>query len=193
MNKISKMLAITLPLTLCFQSAAVNAATEVLTIQPSAGIPYSSGTLVSGGNGPWTEIENAAFNDAYTFNFDFGPSAPVANLNIQYGGLNIGNHTFASLTGALWQDNGALGVDAGDVFLGNITGSNAPNIFTNVANGKYYLNVAGVPDPLDGNGTTFGMHIAVTPVPEPETYALMLGGLALVGFTSRRRKTGPKA
>lgn len=29
----------------------------------------------------------------------------------------------------------------------------------------------------------------VTPVPEPETYAMMLGGLALVGAIARRRKT----
>lgn len=31
---------------------------------------------------------------------------------------------------------------------------------------------------------------AVVPVPEPETYALMLAGLGLVGFTARRRKAG---
>ncbi len=30
---------------------------------------------------------------------------------------------------------------------------------------------------------------AITPVPEPETYAFMLGGLALVGWAARRRRT----
>lgn len=34
----------------------------------------------------------------------------------------------------------------------------------------------------DGEGLT------MTPVPEPETYAMMLGGLALVGLASRRKK-----
>jgi hypothetical protein len=193
MNKISKMLAVTLPLAFCLQSGVASAATETITMQPSAGIPYASGTLVSGGNGPWTEIENAPFDDAYTFNFDFGPSVPTANLNIQYSNQIVGNHTFTSLTGALWQDNGPVGVDAGDVLLGNLIGGNAPNLFSNLANGSYYLNIAGTPDPLGGNGSTFGMHIEVTPVPEPETYALMLGGLALVGFSARRRKTEPKA
>jgi hypothetical protein len=29
----------------------------------------------------------------------------------------------------------------------------------------------------------------VAPIPEPETYALMLAGLGVVGFMARRRKT----
>jgi hypothetical protein len=31
-----------------------------------------------------------------------------------------------------------------------------------------------------------------TPVPEPETYALMLAGLGLLGFVSKRGKMGDK-
>ena len=30
--------------------------------------------------------------------------------------------------------------------------------------------------------------LSVTPVPEPETYALMLAGLGAVGFIARRRR-----
>ena len=37
-------------------------------------------------------------------------------------------------------------------------------------------------------GTRFG-GVAIAPVPEPETYALMLAGLGLVGFMARRRKS----
>ena len=40
---------------------------------------------------------------------------------------------------------------------------------------------------LDG-GNTLHIAAAVAPVPEPETYALMLAGLGLVGFMARRRK-----
>jgi hypothetical protein len=33
-----------------------------------------------------------------------------------------------------------------------------------------------------------GEHLVVSAVPEPQTYALMLGGLGLLGFMARRRK-----
>lgn len=43
----------------------------------------------------------------------------------------------------------------------------------------------GVADPLDFQGRLIDVAIAV---PEPETYALMLGGLSLVGWIARRRR-----
>lgn len=38
---------------------------------------------------------------------------------------------------------------------------------------------------VDNSGSIL---VNVTPVPEPETYAMMLGGLALMGFAARRRR-----
>ena len=40
--------------------------------------------------------------------------------------------------------------------------------------------------PVENRSTAFAMYTA--PIPEPETYALMLAGLALLGFTARRRR-----
>jgi hypothetical protein len=37
------------------------------------------------------------------------------------------------------------------------------------------------------------LHLAVAPVPEPSTYAMVLAGLALVGFVTRRRRDGSRA
>lgn len=38
-------------------------------------------------------------------------------------------------------------------------------------------------------GRTFGAQIDVAAVPEPETYAMLLSGLGLLGFVARRRKS----
>ena len=35
---------------------------------------------------------------------------------------------------------------------------------------------------------SYGGNVAVSPIPEPETYAMMMAGLGLVGFMARRRK-----
>jgi len=41
----------------------------------------------------------------------------------------------------------------------------------------------------DNYGNRFSDYgVSVTAVPEPETYALMLAGLGVVGFMARRRK-----
>jgi hypothetical protein len=51
----------------------------------------------------------------------------------------------------------------------------------------HWLNNGGqVPD--FSNLTLFARDVVTTPVPEPETYALMLAGLGMLGFIARRRR-----
>lgn len=51
--------------------------------------------------------------------------------------------------------------------------------------GTYYLQVTGA---VTGNvGGSYAGDISVLAVPEPETYGMMLGGLALVGLVARRK------
>jgi len=45
-------------------------------------------------------------------------------------------------------------------------------------------------NPVYENWYGFTVGVPVVAVPEPETYALMLAGLAALGFVARRRKTG---
>jgi hypothetical protein len=56
--------------------------------------------------------------------------------------------------------------------------------FSGLAAGDYFLTYAGV-----GTGS-YGGVLEVTAVPEPETYALMLAGLGVVGFMAARRSRG---
>lgn len=59
-------------------------------------------------------------------------------------------------------------------------------------NGDLILTVHGYAGLLGSTGAdiaaSYSGTINVSAVPEPETYALMLGGLALIGFVARRRK-----
>jgi hypothetical protein len=58
--------------------------------------------------------------------------------------------------------------------------------FANLANGPYTLAVEG--KVLGSSGGSFGGNVNVSPVPEPSTWAMMLGGFGLLGFLARRRK-----
>ena len=56
----------------------------------------------------------------------------------------------------------------------------------NLVAGNYYLQVNGTL--VSDAGASFGGAVMMAPVPEPETYGMMLGGLGLLGFLARRRK-----
>jgi hypothetical protein len=55
----------------------------------------------------------------------------------------------------------------------------------NLTAGSYFLRVSGFV--VSDAGASFGGNVNVSPVPEPATYGMMLGGLALMGLLARRR------
>ena len=167
MNKLTKLVTVAIPLAFSLYSSIAGATNVNL------------GTLAAGGNGPFYELETVAFDDNYSFNFNFGPAFSSANVNIQFDDLLVGGHSIPNLAASLY--------DSGNNLISALAGNNA---FNNIllSNGSYYLNITGTPLPAaDPNGAEFGVHFEVTPVPEPETYALMLAGLGLIGLTARRR------
>ncbi len=78
---------------------------------------------------------------------------------------------------------------SGTTLLGSIVGPTA-STFTSLAAGTYSLNVFGNPSGQFGGGYAGFVAGVTAPVPEPETYAMMLAGLAAVGFLARRRQNG---
>jgi len=57
---------------------------------------------------------------------------------------------------------------------------------TNLAAGNYYLQVSG--NVLSNESASFGGAASLVPVPEPETYGMMLGGLGILAWLARRRR-----
>ncbi len=76
--------------------------------------------------------------------------------------------------------NGMLtGMNLMDTDLGSINPGNAGNFYVNLHNGAFPGGA--IRGQLQYIGTV------TAPIPEPETYALMLAGLGLVGFMAKRR------
>ena len=77
------------------------------------------------------------------------------------------------------------GNDAG--YLSFSTGTSTA-YFNNLAAGTYFYEFFGY-NKGTGNSEVSFSSTFTNAVPEPETYALMLGGLGVIGFLARRRKT----
>jgi len=116
-------------------------------------------------NGTVDALATAVSNDALTkFNIDGGK----VELFLSNGDSNYAN----------------------DVSMGSFEfDSTAVNSsFSSLLAGDYYYQVTGAV--MGNKGGGYQLFSEVTPVPEPETYAMLLAGLGLVGFMVRRRKTG---
>jgi hypothetical protein len=145
-----------------------NPTDDIILIANNPAVPnFYTGTF---GRTPTLE---GAFTDVYTFS----PSATsgswasgsLSNVRLQnLGGLNLSS---VSLNGNDFVKFGNSYWELSDVSL---------------LAGPLTLTVIGT---LNEGGSYSGtLNLLLAPVPEPETYAMMLGGLGLLGFMARRRK-----
>ena len=90
---------------------------------------------------------------------------------------------------SLFSSNGNL------ITTGTLGSSGAVDIWTlnadSLAVGNYYLQVSG--SLVSNTSGSFGGSMMLTPVPEPETYGMLLAGLGVVGMIARRRKAAKQA
>ncbi|MDN2678874.1 FxDxF family PEP-CTERM protein [Janthinobacterium sp. SUN033] len=136
----------------------------------------------------WTGGFNAtpdplgAFTDTFTFTPDatFGSTAQafLANLSVTGSDASSINFSSANLNGIALTGFGGptvFGYAQGEVLAPTNLLFNGPMVLTVMGNsngGSY--------------GGTFNLNLA--PVPEPETYGMLLAGLGVLGFLARRRK-----
>lgn len=156
-----------------FNTYAVHNATYTSTynIGTLTATPYSNVATVSGG-----------FSDRYNFSI-LAPSTTAGSavtLDLNLG--NLGFHV-SGLSLDLYSAGGSL------YDTDTVTGptDTAVSVNATLATGNYFFRVQGTGN---GNNTGKGMYAftaAATPVPEADTYALMLAGLGLVGFAVSRR------
>lgn len=91
--------------------------------------------------------------------------------------FNLSNASSVNVSTFL--NGSVLAVNADVLGSGHLEGTLIANSLSAGANGKLELGYE-----------TFRPYVPTSPVPEPETYALMLAGLAAVSFIARRRKLG---
>jgi hypothetical protein len=126
-------------------------------------------------------------SESFTDHILFQTSSPfTAQLFDNY--TNFSN--FASLTAGLYTDDGFHTL----VYAADPNTPSAPFAWSNavpsgpIAAGNYQVHISGVmaasitPNPTGESGG-----IVLAAIPEPETYAMMLAGLGLMGFIARRR------
>ena len=120
--------------------------------------------------------------------------------NLTVGTIHIGS--ISNLVGSFWAANSIELAPGYSVSLSSVTfssgsvgalvdtdGSITGFSFSNVAVGDYLVKASGT---LNGDGQLNGLQVIsasynITPVPEPESYAMLLAGLGLMGTIARRR------
>jgi hypothetical protein len=127
-----------------------------------------------------THHVGGAFTDTFTFSPSVGPSFVDGSLvTIGFNWKQNIDFTSADLNGnpLSLSPNGAI--EGGGLFPVSASGILVLTVHGIAGNGR------DVPVGASYSGT---LNVNPMPVPEPETYALMLGGLGAIAFVARRRK-----
>lgn len=123
------------------------------------------------------------FIDRYNFTATSGGALAAALTSLNLGGWGFGGAQIDSFTvynAAGFRLDGTRLTAADDAV--EVWSANARHLATD----SFYLLVKGaVRNDFAGN---YSGLLAVTPVPEPATYAMLLGGVGLLGWIGRRRK-----
>lgn len=154
-----------------------------------ASFPYELGTNPTDANAYSVTHAVGSFSDVYTFDLTQLSNTISSAVSIDLPGFNGGpaSYNISGGTLSLFSDPGDDGAAGVNTLIGSTTFGSTDGILTanNVAAGDYFWAVAGNADGTQGGLYLFAAN--TTAIPEPETYALMLAGLGLLGFIVKRK------
>ena len=144
----------------------------------------SGGTYFAQG---FVEHTPGAFTDYLLFSL----SSPIYDAWIGLGTVadqpKVDGSNITGMTASLFADFGAPGFDAADVLLADLGSGDYISNGGPLFEGAYYFKVSGVG--VGPSISSYSYTATVTPVvPEPETYAMMLAGLGMLGGIAVRRR-----
>jgi hypothetical protein len=155
-------------------SGGTGVATVSLTAGDSFSVAVDPTDLWSAGALPRWSNANGLTGPLFATGSDESGQAPGTQIGTDFGTLTLGNLSapFGTLVGQ---------IDSGDFFAIG-TSFNGVAAATGTLRLFYW-------DSNSGDNTQFiTASVTVGAIPEPETYALMLAGLGLVGWVARRRR-----
>jgi hypothetical protein len=138
----------------------------------------------------------ATFADHFTFSVT---GTTTSNFDAIISSISRSADTGLDISAlSLYRVGGGTGTGGtlGDTLVssGSSVNSGAMDVWTlssdNLAAGSYYVLVSG--NLVSDTSASFGGAVMLAPVPEPETYGMMLAGLGVVGLLARRRKAAAK-
>lgn len=172
--------------TVLMASSAAYAGMANVSGDGSVNNPYLMGAIASSPSvlaATVTGMHNSIFEEFANFTIptlsSVSGSANAYSLNLW--GINVSEIT--GLTVEVWSDSHP----SGSTLFASFSGNNATNVIGDLAAGQYHLDISG----MLGSSAHIGQYsvaLQALPVPEPETYAMLLAGLGLLGFSVRRRK-----
>ncbi|MDQ6627994.1 MAG: PEP-CTERM sorting domain-containing protein [Pseudomonadota bacterium] len=172
--------------------ASVGADTEGLSFAPQAFGPYAAGTLfvASEGLASLLAITPAGVQTVVASGLHVPEMVSFVPLNLGSSGNPVEGFYAASYATDIQKAAASDFVPyIGDAI---VTGEGGHEVYDIHWNGSTFtsLSVASFPGQAEDGIFVTADIIATNPVPEPETYALLASGLAMLGWVARRRKAG---
>ncbi len=184
-----KSIFITLALASAASSAIADDITNLGTLSIPSSISYSN-------NNPTAVGANQYFYDSYFFTVAEGIFSSVTsaiNLNSIIGLSELGARLYTGNTHITGPVSGSSSTIIEAWTTTPVNAAPGVDIFTTIlapaaplAAGDYTLQIRGI---VNQAGGSYAGVINVAAIPEPETYVMLLSGIALLGFASVRRKS----